>query len=53
MFPIIARPSRIARTLHRDISARAHGDADFGGGKSRGLVEAVTGHADNAARRPQ
>jgi hypothetical protein len=32
-----------AGAVHGDVGARAHGDADIGGGEGRGVVEAVAG----------
>ncbi len=37
----IAAEQRDAGSLHRDIGAGAHGDADFGGRQCRGVVDAV------------
>src|SRR5438128_1993355 len=36
-----------AGTLHRDVGAGPHGDADVGCGKRRGVVDAVPGHRDD------
>ena len=62
----MARPSLIARTMprrspftsvtagafHGDVGAGAHRDAHVGGGERRGVVDAVAGHAHDAAGRP-
>ncbi|KAF1736545.1 hypothetical protein CRV24_002152 [Beauveria bassiana] len=36
-------------SLHGDIGARGHGDADVGGGKRGGVVDAVADHGDDSA----
>ena len=43
----IAFQQRDAGAFHRDIGAGAHGDADFGSRKRRGVVDAVAGHRDD------
>src|SRR5690606_21442742 len=45
----IAFYERDARAFHRDVRARAHGNADVGGGKGRGVVHAVAGHRNDAS----
>ena len=49
----IALEQRDAGALDRDVGARAHGDADVGGGERRRVVDAVAGHGDLAALRLQ
>ncbi len=41
------------RALDGDIRARAHGDADIGRGERRRVVDAVPGHGDHFALRPE
>jgi hypothetical protein len=36
-----------ARALDRDVRAGAHGDADIGPRRARGVVDAVAGHGDD------
>ena len=38
---------RDAGAFHRDVGAGSHGDADFGGGERRRVVDAVAGHRDD------
>ena len=45
--------SVIAGAFDRDIGAGAHGDADFGRGQRRRVVDAVAGHGDDAALAAQ
>ena len=66
MLRITARDSRRARTspckialqqrhagaLDGDVGARAHGDADVGGGQRRRVVDPVAGHGDRRGPRP-
>ena len=47
--PEVAAEQRHARAFDRDIRARAHRDADVGGGERRRVVDAVAGHGDDAA----
>ena len=45
----VAFDQRDARALHRHVRARAHGDADMGGGERRSVIDAVAGHRDDVA----
>jgi hypothetical protein len=40
---------RQAGTLHGDLSARSHGDADIRFGERRGIIDPIAGHGDDAA----
>ena len=48
----IALDERDAGALHRDVGARAHGDADVGLRERRRVVDAVAGHRHDAAFAP-
>ena len=43
----IAAHQRDAGSLHGDIGAGRHGDADIGGSKRRGVVDAIADHGDH------
>ena len=45
----VAFDKRHAGTLHRDIGAGAHGDADIGLRQRRRIVDAVAGHGDDTS----